>query len=180
MAKDTNFVWIDLEMTGLNSEQDHILEIATIITDDQLNIIEQGPALIIHQPEKHLQGMDEWVLETHTKNGLLKKVKESNISLQQATQQTFNFIQKYCTPDTALLAGNSVWKDREFLQKYMPEITNYLFYRLIDVTSIKILIDRWYPDSPHKEFLKKDTHRALEDIIESINELQHYRKYFLS
>ena len=176
MSKENRFVWIDLEMTGLDPQKNHILEIATIITDDQLNIIAHGPEIIIQQPEEHLQTMEKWVQDTHNKNGLLQKVKESTVSLHDAEQQTYDFIQEHCAKGTALLAGNSVWKDREFLQKYMPKITNFLFYRMVDVSVIKTLVTRWYPKiTPHQ---KSENHRALEDIIASINELKFYREIF--
>lgn len=178
MVSDKNFVWIDLEMTGLNPDIDVILEIATIITDDQLNIIDQGPHLIIFQPEEKLAIMDEWVRNIHTKSGLIEKVRQSNILTVHAEEQTFAFISKYCKAESALLCGNSVWQDRAFMRKYMPNIVTFLNYRLIDVSSIKVLVRRWYPQDQRKDFKKADNHRALEDILESINELKHYRKHF--
>ena len=179
MKQEASLIWLDLEMTGLNSNQDVILEIATIITDDQLTVIEQGPDLVIHQPEIALVKMGDWVKEQHTKSGLIKKVLESSVSIEQAEEQTLQFIKKHCKSNTGLLCGNSVWQDRNFLAKYMPRVIDYLYYRLIDVTAFKETIARWYPDNPHKEYIKKDTHRALDDIKESIEELRHYRTYFL-
>ncbi len=178
MEGGTNLVWIDLEMTGLNPEQDVILEIASIVTDNNLNIIEEGPSLIIHQPENKLATMSEWSQDMHTKSGLIEKVRSSSITLEQAYEQTFTFIKNHCQSQQALLCGNSVWQDRAFLRRYMPEIIEFLYYRLIDVTTVKELVLRWYPDDEHAEFVKKDTHRALTDIRESIAELRHYRKYF--
>lgn len=174
--QEQNLVWIDLEMTGLNPEENVILEIATIITDSDLNILAYGPSLVIHHSDEILDIMDMWSREQHTKSGLLDKVRASRISIQEAAQQTLEFIQQYCIKDTALLAGNSVWQDRAFLRRYMPTIVAYLHYRLIDVTTIKELVSRWYPDSTL--FEKADTHRALEDIKESIDELKYYRKTF--
>jgi len=180
MKSSNRFVWIDLEMTGLNPEQDTILEIASIITDDQLNFIAAGPELIIHQPDTVLYGMGKWCREQHAKSGLIKASQESTITIQEAEKQTFAFIQNYCEENTGLLSGNSVWQDRAFLRVYMPKIIHYLHYKLIDVSSIKELVLRWYPNSKYAEFKKQETHRALADIQESIEELRHYRKYFFT
>jgi len=165
-------------MTGLNPNSDVILEIASIITDSDGNIIDQGPDLVIHQPQEKLDAMDILVSQMHTSSGLVKAVRTSSISVQEAEQKTLAFFKQHCAPDTALLAGNSVWQDRNFLQKYMPSIVHYSYYRLLDVTAIKEVVARWYPDSPHAAFEKKETHRALTDIRESIAELRHFRKYF--
>ena len=178
MSKLGNLVWIDLEMTGLNSETDAILEIATIITDGMLTVVEEGPSLVIHQPEVLLEAMGPWVQETHNKSGLTQRVRASTVSLEQAERETLAFIQKHCTPQTGILSGNSVWQDRNFLAKHMPSITDYLHYRLVDVTTVKQIVAGWYPGNPHLSFAKKDSHRALSDIFESIEELRHYRKYF--
>lgn len=178
MISDKNLVWIDLEMTGLCADRDVILEIATIITDSQLHIIAQGPTFVIHQPESALSGMDDFVKKLHQKSGLLEKVRTSSTSLDHAYEQTLEFIKKHCVKQTALLAGNSVWQDRAFLAKYMPDIVSYLHYRIIDVSSIKMVVRRWYPKSSHIVFKKPETHRALEDVQESIQELKHYRRYF--
>jgi oligoribonuclease len=178
MQSDTNLVWIDLEMTGLDPNKDAILEIATIITNGELNIIASGPELVIHQSDKILNSMGPWVAEQHKKTGLTDASRNSKISLQDAQEQTLDFIKKYCTEKTALLAGNSVWQDRNFLARSMPKIIEYLHYRLLDVTTVKELVKRWYPHSPYAEFKKREAHRALDDIQGSIEELQHYRKYF--
>lgn len=182
MSRDTNLVWIDLEMTGLDTNQHVILEIASIITDSNLHVIEEGPSFIIHHPDETLHVMEEYVRGLHTTSGLLDEVRKSSITLEQAEEQTFAFIKKHCDPDTALLCGNSIWQDRAFLYKHMRPIVDYMYYRMIDVSSIKELVARWYPDNPQVAFvddkLKKDTHRALQDIHESIEELRHYRKYF--
>jgi len=174
----SNFVWIDLEMTGLNPDHDVILEIACVITDSQLAVIKEGPSLVIHQPEKKLNQMNTWSQEQHTLSGLVQKVQRSTISINQAEKQILNFLRNYCKPETALLAGNSVWQDRIFMRRYMPSIIDFLYYRLIDVSTIKELVNRWYPNNEQVKFSKKDTHRALEDIYESIAELKHYKKYF--
>lgn len=178
MNKKEHLVWIDLEMTGLNVEIDVILEMATIVTDNQLNIIEEGPALILHQPQAALTMMDDWVRTQHTKSGLVDAVKISSMTIAVAQEETLDFIKKYCPPQDAILCGNSVWQDRIFLRKYMPRLVEYLHYRIIDVSSVKELAMRWYPSSPYVKFEKPDNHRALEDIRSSIKELAHYRKYF--
>jgi len=173
-----NLVWMDLEMTGLNITQDVILEIATVITDGNLNVIAEGPSFIIHQPEEKLAAMGKWCQDHHGRTGLTSAVRNSTITLEQAYEETFAFIKKYCPIHTGVLAGNSVWQDRVFLDKYMPHITHYLHYRIVDVTTIKELVKRWYPQNPHIEYKKNDQHRALSDVYESIAELKHFRKNF--
>jgi oligoribonuclease len=176
--KNGLLVWIDLEMTGLDIQHDTILEIATIITDNNLNIIARGPALAIHHTPEQLRGMNAWCQNQHAKSGLLDAVRASTKTLEQAQEQTVQFIKKYCEPRTAILSGNSIWVDRLFLAKYMPEVVALLHYRMIDVSSVKELVGRWYPESGHKEFKKSDNHRALGDIEESIKELAYYREHF--
>lgn len=178
MDVETNLVWIDLEMTGLNPEQDVIVEIASIITDSNLRVIAEGPSLVIHQPMPILERMDDWVKKIHTQSGLTSEILESTVTLAGAEEQTLAFIKAHCQEKKALLCGNSVWQDKVFLQKYMPRITQFLFYRIIDVSSVKEIVTRWYPNDPHAFYKKPDTHRALPDIRESIAELRHYRKYF--
>lgn len=176
MPSQNNLVWIDLEMSGLEVETDTILEIATIVTDSQLEIIEEGPELVISQPDEVLDGMDEWNTRHHGDSGLTEAVRESDISMKQAQRETLKFIAKHCHRDTAPLCGNSVWQDRRFLAKYMPRLEQYLHYRIIDVSSIKEVVRRWYPDevSPPS---KQQSHRALDDIRESIRELKFYRSH---
>jgi oligoribonuclease len=176
--KNSLLVWIDLEMTGLDIEHDTILEIAMIITDSNLNIIARGPALAIHHTPEQLRGMSTWCQNQHTKSGLLRAVHASSTTLEQAQEQTVQFIKKYCEPRTAILSGNSVWVDRLFLAKYMPQVTAQLHYRMIDVSSVKELVARWYSENGYKEFKKSDAHRALGDIEESIKELAYYREHF--
>lgn len=178
MHSDNNLVWIDLEMTGLDAKKDVILEIACIITDSNLNVVAEGPVLVIHQSQDMLASMDAWPKKQHTQSGLIERVRASSITTQHAEDQIVAFIKEHCSPNTALLAGNSVWQDRVFLHAYMPQILTYLHYRIIDVSTVKELVARWYPDSPHVKFEKKDTHRALQDINESIAELKHFRTYF--
>lgn len=178
MQLERKLVWIDLEMTGLNPATDVILEIATIITDGQLNILSHGPSLVIYQPEEALDKMNDVVRNIHSKSGLINAVRNSSTTIAEAERQTLEFIKKHCAHYQGLLAGNSVWNDRNFIAQYMPKIKEYLNYRLIDVTSIKELINQWYPSSPNREFVKPENHRALEDIEFSIAELAHYKKYF--
>lgn len=178
MKKKEFLVWMDLEMTGLNVDVDVILEIATVITDNQLNIVAEGPSLIIHQAQAALDLMDDWVRKQHGKTGLTDAVGKSSMTVAVAAEETLDFIKAYCPPRDGVLCGNSVWQDRAFLRKYMPRIVEYLHYRLVDVSSIKEIIQRWYPGNPHLKFEKPDNHRALEDVRESIKELAHYRKYF--
>ena|SRR3990167_145692 len=177
--KNNALVWMDLEMTGLNYHHDSILEIASIITDTDLNIIATGPNLVIHQPEAILNKMDPWCIETHGKSGLLKKVQESFITVEEAEQETLRFLQEHCTKNSAPLCGNTIWFDKLFLKKDMPSIIEYLHYRVVDVTAFKIMLSAW---SGKKDvgIKKNNTHRALDDILESINELKFYRKTYIN
>lgn len=178
MISDQYLVWIDLEMSGLDVQRDVILEIATIITDNTLEIIARGPVLTIHQNEDILAAMSAWCITQHAASGLTEKVRASTTTLLEAQQHTLAFLQQHCAPGTGVLAGNSIHKDVAFLSAYMPEIIQFLHYRLIDVSSIKELVKRWYPNDPQTTFIKKKNHRALDDIEESIQELAHYRKHF--
>lgn len=178
MNDNGRFVWIDLEMTGLFPETDRILEIACIITDGNLNILEEGPSLVIHEPDSVLDAMIDRVRQLHEPSGLIDAVRASTIALEEAEQETLQMIQRHCERHTAILAGNSVWQDAAFMRVHMPRIMKYLHYRIVDVSSIKEVIKRWYPNDPHLSFEKKSNHRALGDIQESIAELSHYREYF--
>lgn len=175
MTQEKNLVWIDLEMTGLELEQCTILEIATIITDSDLEVIAEGPDLVIHHDDEILDAMDEWNTKHHGQSGLTEAVKKSTLTLEEAEEQTLEFIQKYCKENTAPLCGNSIWQDRRFLGKYMPRLEGYLHYRIIDVSSIKEVVRRWYPTGVRPPG-KGQSHRALDDIRESIEELRYYRK----
>lgn len=174
----SNLVWIDLEMTGLDPSKDVILEIATVVTTNNLELIAQGPNLVIHHPEEVLSQMDDWNKKHHGASGLLDAVRDSTITLELAQEQTLAFIAEYAQKNLSPLCGNSVWQDRRFLQKYMPLVDDFLNYRIIDVSSIKEVIKRWYPDDPYENFVKTENHRAAEDILQSIEELAHYRDYF--
>jgi oligoribonuclease len=178
MKRDQNLVWIDLEMSGLDPEVDAILEIATIITDSQLNILAEGPSFVIHQSDIVLEAMGEWCKLQHAKSGLTQAVRSSTTTLQEAENQTLEFIKEHCGPNTALLSGSSVWQDRFFLRKYMPSIIYFLHYKIIDVTTVKELVSRWYPHNPKINVKSKEAHRALDDIRESIAALQHFREFF--
>lgn len=171
-----NLVWIDMEMTGLNPDTDVVLEIATIVTDKNLNVLAQGPVLAIHQPDDLLDNMDEWCVKVHGESGLTQRCRQSNIDEQQAVQQTIAFLQQYVDKGKSPLCGNTIGQDRRFMVKYMAELEDYFHYRSIDVSTIKELIRRWKPEVLNG-FEKKGTHQALDDIQESIAELAYYRQH---
>lgn len=169
--------WMDLEMTGLNPDTDVIVEIATLITNDDLELVAEGPDLVIHQPPEVLETMDDFVRNMHTKSGLLPQIEASTITLEQATEQTLAFLKEHISEaGTVPLCGNSIGTDRRFLAKYTPEIENFLHYRSVDVSTIKELTRRWYPDVLENLPQKGLSHRALDDIRESLSELQYYRE----
>ena len=172
-----SLVWMDLEMTGLDPEQDRIIEIAAIVTDDQLNILAEGPVLALAQPEDRLNAMDEWNLSHHQASGLLDRVRASQVTEAAAEQAILAFVASHVQRDAAPLCGNSIWQDRRFLARHMPALEGYLHYRSIDVSSIKELAQRWRPDLADG-FVKRNAHRALSDIRESIAELAYYRQRF--
>lgn len=173
--ENSHLVWMDLEMTGLEPQHDTILEIATIVTDIHLNIIEYGPEIAIYQNEDVIQGMNEWCQVHHRESGLVDRVRASKISLAEAEQQTLEFIQKHVEKGMAPLCGNSIHQDRSFLAAYMPDLHAHFHYRNIDVSTIKELVYRWYPNL--EKFQKQGKHTALEDIKESIKELVYYKKH---
>lgn len=170
---DGNIVWVDLEMTGLDINNDHIIEMACLITDKDLNVIAEGPDLVIKQSDELLDGMNDWCKKTHGESGLTEQVRNSKIDLKTAEQMMLEFIKKYTPKGKCPLAGNSIHVDRIFLNKYMGDFLGHLHYRIIDVSTIKELAKRWYPEQ--KFFEKAGAHRALGDIKESIKELKYYR-----
>ncbi|KAI9358822.1 ribonuclease H-like domain-containing protein [Pilaira anomala] len=163
-------------MTGLDIEKDHLIEIAVLITDGDLNIVAEGPELIIHQPKEVMDKMNEWCVQHHGASGLTKQVLESKISIEEAEKQVFEFLKEHVPKGVAPLAGNSVHADKVFLCKEMPSVVEQLHYRIVDVSTIKELAKRWYPQIA-KGVVKKAGHRALDDIIESIEELKYYREH---
>lgn len=168
---------MDLEMTGLDPARHVIVEIATLITDDDLTVVAEGPDLVVHQPDDRLAEMDAVVVEMHTRSGLLEAIRSSTMSLEQAGDETLRFIKQHvAAPRTVPLCGNSIGMDRRFLDVYLPEIENYLHYRSIDVSSVKELAKRWYPELIGGRPRKVGTHRALDDIRESVAELAFYRQ----
>lgn len=175
MTKDNaNLVWIDMEMTGLDPESCVVLEIATIVTDPQLNILAEGPVIAVHQPDDVLDNMDPWCVDTHGKSGLTARCRQSTISVEEASRQTIEFLKDYVDAGQSPLCGNTIGQDRRFMVKYMPELEDYFHYRSIDVSTVKELIRRWKPEVL-SGFKKKGTHLALDDIRESIAEMHYYR-----
>ena len=177
-AGKENLIWIDLEMTGLEPMTDQILEIATIVTGPDLNILAQGPVLAIHQPDNILKQMDEWNTSHHSSSGLLERVRTSTVSLAEAEKQTLAFLKKWVPEQTSPICGNSICQDRRFLARLMPELEIFFHYRNLDVSTLKELAQRWAPGII-EGFSKNNTHLALDDIKESIEELKYYRKHIL-
>lgn len=177
--KRSNLIWIDLEMTGLDCVNDHILEIATIITDSELNILAEGPNLAIYQPEEILKLMNDWVNNQHTKSGLIERVKTSKVSVTEAEKKTLEFVCQYTEHFMSPICGNTVCQDRRFLARYMPKLEAHFHYRHLDVSTIKELAKRWAPKL-YQGFSKNSKHLALDDIKESIEELCYYKDKFFN
>lgn len=176
--KADNLVWIDLEMTGLDTQTDHIIEVATIVTDGQLRVVAEGPVLAIHQPDTVLAAMDEWNRTTHGGTGLLQRVRDSRLSAADAEEQTLAFLSQHVAAGASPMCGNSICQDRRFLAREMPTLERFFHYRNLDVSTVKELARRWAPDVL-AGVQKASTHLALDDIRESIQELEHYRRHFL-
>ena len=170
-----NLIWIDLEMTGLEPQTDHILEIATVVTDSQLNILAEGPALVIHQSDALLAAMDDWNRKQHGESGLVDRVRASVLDERAAERQTLEFMKQYVPKSQSPMCGNSICQDRRFLARHMPELEAFFHYRNLDVSTLKELGRRWYPERI-KGFNKSSTHLALQDIRDSIDELRFYRE----
>ena len=176
-ASDHNLIWVDMEMTGLIPEAHRVIEIATIVTDSNLHVLAEGPVIAIHQAPEALEAMDEWNTRTHTNSGLVARVSMSAISEQMATEDTLAFLREWVSEGKSPMCGNSICQDRRFMARHMPELERFFHYRHLDVSTLKILMQRWRPDLP--EAPKQGAHQALADIRESIEELRHYRTHFL-
>lgn len=177
--RNNNLIWIDLEMTGLDPRLHRILELATVVTDSNLNILSEGPVLVIHQSEEHLLYMDQWNKKVHTDTGLLKEVQSSILNELDASNITIEFLKNWVNLKVSPICGNSIAQDRRFLFKYMPKLESYFNYRYLDVSTVKELMIRWRPDLI-SGFKCNKIHRALEDIYESISELLYYRGNFIN
>ncbi|WP_078120648.1 oligoribonuclease [Thiosocius teredinicola] len=175
---DTNLIWIDLEMTGLDPQNDQIIEIATVVTDSELNELAEGPVFAIHQPDEILNGMDEWNTKQHGGSGLTERVRNSSISTAAAESETVTFLQQWVGQGASPMCGNSICQDRRFMARLMPTLEAYFHYRNLDVSSLKELAKRWAPEV-YKGFSKDSSHLALDDIRDSIAELRYYRERFL-
>lgn len=171
-------IWIDLEMTGLDPERERIIEVATLVTDGELNVIAEGPVIAVHQSDALLSGMDEWNTRTHGNSGLVERVRKSQIDTREAERRTLEFLSAHVAPGTSPMCGNSIHQDRRFLEREMPELWAFFHYRNLDVSTLKELAKRWNPQAL-EGFSKRNVHLAMDDIKESIAELAHYRKTFL-
>ncbi|MAL91532.1 MAG: oligoribonuclease [Pseudomonas sp.] len=178
MQNPQNLIWIDLEMTGLDPDNDVIIEMATIVTDSQLNVLAEGPVIAVHQSDEVLAGMDEWNTRQHGGSGLTQRVRESRISTAEAERLTLEFLEQWVPKGKSPICGNSICQDRRFLYRQMPTLEAYFHYRNLDVSTLKDLAARWAPQIM-EGFKKGGTHLALDDIRDSIAELRHYREHFI-
>lgn len=179
MKNSSNLIWIDLEMTGLDPDKEKIIEIATIVTDKDLNILAEGPMMAVSQPKSLLDAMDEWCTSHHGESGLTQRVLDTDISDAMAEKATIEFLSEWIEPGKSPMCGNSIGQDRRFLVRYMPALSDFFHYRNIDVSTLKELAIRWKPQIL-KGFSKQNKHLALDDIRESIEELAYYREHFLN
>lgn len=175
---DNNLIWIDLEMTGLDPQHDWIIEIATVVTDARLAVLAQGPVIAVHQPESVLAEMDEWNTRHHGDSGLTERVRESSSSTADAERETLEFLNAWVSPGKSPMCGNSICQDRRFMARLMPDLEAYFHYRNLDVSTLKELARLWKPELA-AGFAKKGAHLALDDILESIDELRYYREHFI-
>jgi oligoribonuclease len=179
MAQDqSNLLWLDMEMTGLDPDRDRIIEVAVVVTDSQLNTLSQAPVLVVHQADAILDAMDDWNKGTHARSGLIDKVKASTLAERAAEEQLLAFLAQHVPARTSPMCGNSICQDRRFLARYMPRLEAYFHYRNLDVSTLKELVKRWKPEIA-KGLVKQGKHEALADIYESIDELKYYREHFL-
>ncbi|WP_137818592.1 oligoribonuclease [Pseudomonas sp. 2FG] len=178
MQNPQNLIWIDLEMTGLNPDTDVIIEMATIVTDSNLNVLAEGPVIAVHQSDEILAGMDEWNTRQHGGSGLTRRVRESTIGAAEAEAQTIAFLEQWVPKGKSPICGNSICQDRRFLYRHMGTLEAYFHYRNLDVSTLKELVTRWAPQV-HDGFKKSGAHLALDDIRDSIAELKHYREHFI-
>jgi oligoribonuclease len=174
-----NLIWIDMEMTGLDPEKERIIEIATIVTDSKLNLVAEGPVFAVHQSQELLDGMDNWNTKQHNSSGLVPRVQQSTVTEAQAEADTIAFLKKYVPAGRSPMCGNSIYQDRRFLYRYMPELEKFFHYRLIDVSTVKELAQRWAP-RVYGGLQKESKHLALSDIRDSIEELKYYREHFFN
>ncbi|MEE4659824.1 MAG: oligoribonuclease [Halieaceae bacterium] len=179
MRSEQNLVWVDMEMTGLNPDQDRIIEIATIVTDSELNTLAEGPVLAIFQSDEVLDGMDEWNTTHHNQSGLVARVRASQEDEHSASAKTLGFLKEYVPAGASPMCGNSICQDRRFMARYMPELERFFHYRNLDVSTVKILMQRWRPDLADG-VTKTAAHLALDDIRDSIEELRYYRETFIN
>jgi oligoribonuclease len=178
MSSEHNLIWVDMEMTGLVPEDDVVIEIATIVTDSELNTIAEGPVIAIHQSDERLGAMDEWNTTHHTRSGLVDRVRQSADTEDSATHRTIEFLQHHAPAGASPMCGNTICQDRRFMARHMPELECYFHYRNLDVSTLKILAQRWRPEL-EAGFSKSGAHLALDDIRESIQELRYYREHFI-
>ena len=175
----SNLIWIDLEMTGLRPDRHHIIEVATVVTTPALEVLAHGPDLVIGQPEEVLAGMDQWNVEHHSRSGLLDEARASRCTVPEAERRTIEFVERWVPAGASPICGNSICQDRRFLYRHMPRLEKWFHYRNLDVSTLKILAQRWAPDVAGA-FEKANAHRALDDILESIRELRHYREHLFA